>query len=421
MPAAEHSLSNLLFVLAALLLLTKVMGDLVQRVGQPAVLGELLAGVVLGPSLIGVLDPHDPILAAMAELGVLILLFQIGLHTDVRAILRVGAPAVMVGIAGVVVPFVGGYATAIALGLGEITAVVCGAALTATSIGISARVLADLGQLDTREGLIVLGAAVFDDVIGLITLSVVGGVAAGGVLTLTGVSRISAMALGFLAAALILGGFLAPRMVRLFSHLRVPGAIGTMSLAFALLLAGAAAESGSAMILGAFAAGLVLYPTSQAKPIERATTTIGHFFVPIFFAVVGASIDLKALADPHALQVGGLLGVVAILGKLVSGFAPWWFKGNRLLIGVAMIPRGEVGLIFAQMGRMTGALDEGLFSAVVLVVMVTTFVAPLWLGILGKGATRKEGDRSGLSELVSGPERRPRVEKPALDDQGAGT
>lgn len=401
----DHGLGGLLAALAAILILTRIAGDLTQRIGQPAVLGELLAGVLLGPSLLGWVNPGDPTLYAMAELGILVLLFQIGLHTDLKAILRVGGPAVMVGLVGVVAAFAGGYFVANALGVHGISAVVCGAALTATSIGISARVLSEIGQLDTDEGRIVLGAAVLDDVIGLIMLSVVSALATGGVLTLAGVSRIAAVAVGFLVAALILGGRFAPLMVRFFSRIRVPGAIGTMSLAFALLLAAAATAAGSAMIIGAFAAGLILYVTPQAKPIEKAVTTIGHFFVPIFFAVVGASIDLASLANTHVLLTGGALCVVAIVGKVVSGFAPWWFRGHHMLIGVAMVPRGEVGLIFAQMGLATGALDEGLFSAVILMVMVTTFVAPPWLAWLGRGRDRHQRDPSGLNELVSGEDR----------------
>jgi Kef-type K+ transport system membrane component KefB len=392
MPLPEHTLSALLAVLAAILVLTQVMGHLVQRLGQPAVLGELLAGVFLGPSLLHWLDPRDPILFALGELGVLILLFQIGLHTDLRAILRLGAAAAMVGITGVVLPFAGGYVAAVALGFPEVTAIVCGAALTATSIGISARVLSDLGQLDTSEGLIVLGAAVFDDVIGLVMLSVVGALAAGGALDAAGVAKIGAMAVGFLAATLLVGSRVVPFLVRFFSHLRVPGAVGTLSLAFALLLGALAAESGSAMILGAFAAGLLLYPTPQARPIERAATTMGHFFVPVFFAVIGASVNLGALLDPTVLVTGALLAVVAVLGKLASGYAAWWHRGPKLMIGVSMIPRGEVGLIFAQMGLVTGALSQGLFSAVVLVVMVTTFVAPLWLGLLRRGGRPLDPD-----------------------------
>src|SRR5688500_13822212 len=188
MPDA-HSMPHLLLVLAALLATTKLFGALAQRVGQPAVLGELLAGVLLGGSVLGLLDPGDPVIHALSELGVIVLLFEIGLHTDLRAMARVAGTATTVGVVGVILPFVLGYYAASAiLGFGQIASLVCGAALTATSIGISARVLSDLGQLNTREGQVVLGAAVLDDIIGLIVLSVVTSMVLGGTWTLAGIA-----------------------------------------------------------------------------------------------------------------------------------------------------------------------------------------------------------------------------------------
>ncbi len=391
----------LLIALVGVLFTAKVLGDLFQRMGQSAVLGELLGGVLLGPSLIGILNPADPVVFSLAELGLLILLFEIGLHTDLRSIVRVGAPATAVGLAGVIFPFAGGYLAMAAMGITGLTAIVICAALTATSIGISARVLADLGQLDTREGSIVLGAAVLDDVIGLILLSVVSGVAAGGTVTFAGAATTTAIAVGFLVAAIVVGLWSANWLLKMVSRMRVTGALGALSLAFALTFAVLADKAGSAMIIGAFAAGLVLHATPSRREIERAITRLGHVFVPIFFASVGAAIDLGALADPQVLLIGGVLSVVAILGKLVAGFAPLGFTGHKMLVGVAMVPRGEVGLIFAQMGFATGALDAGLFGAVVLMVMVTTFVAPPWLGRLAQqGVSARQ--RGGLTDLVAG-------------------
>lgn len=394
-------MAHLLFVLAVLLIAARIAGELANRIGQPAVLGELLVGVVLGSSLFGILDPTDSILHTLSELGVIILLFKIGLHTNLREILAVGAPAAVVGVVGVVLPFVGGYFTATALGLASLPAIVAGAALTATSIGISARVLSDLGQLETPEGRIVLGAAILDDVVGLVILSVVTGLAAGGVLTVAGVSRTAGMAVGFLVAALVVGRLVAPWLMRWVSRFRVEGALGSIALAFAFALAALAANAGSAMIIGAFAAGVILHETPQAKTVEKATTALGYFFVPVFFLTVGAAINVRALGDAHVLLVGGALCLVAIITKLLAGYAPWWITARRNVIGVAMIPRGEVGLIFAQMGLATGTLDEGLFSAVILMVMVTTFIAPPWLTALA-GRRPPTPDTSGLDELVFG-------------------
>src|SRR5215212_8572164 len=301
-----HDFSSLLLSLVAVLVATKVLGELAQRVDQPSVLGELVAGVLLGGSVLGLLDPNDPTLSALAQLGVVVLLFEIGLHTDLRALARVGKPATVVALVGVALPFALGYAAARAMGFGTVPALVGGAALTATSIGISARVLSDLGRLDTPEGQIVLGAAVLDDVVGLIILAVITGVVGGEAVTAVGVVRTASVALGFVAIAIVLGTLTIPRLFRLVERVRGTGTLGIIALAFAFGLAYLADVAGSALIVGAFAAGLVLHPTPQRREIEAATKSLGHFFVPIFFASVGASVDLRALADGHALALGGL-------------------------------------------------------------------------------------------------------------------
>lgn len=410
MPDASH-FQQLLGVLVALLVTTKLFGELVQRAGQPAVLGELLAGVLLGGSALGIVDPSEPVLHALSEIGVLILLFEIGLHTDLRALARVGGTALTVGTVGVVLPFALGYVVASALGLPPLAATVAAAALTATSIGISARVLSDLGQLDTPEGQVVLGAAVLDDVIGLVILSVVGSLAAGGAVTALGVSRTAGVAVGFVLGALLLGRLVVPPLFRLFSRLRSAGTLAVLGIALAFALAWIAQLVGSATIIGAFAAGLVLHDTPQRAEIEEATTTVGHVIVPVFFAVVGAAVDVRALLDPTTLVVGGALIAVAIVGKFAAGYAPFWFAGRKALVGTAMIPRGEVGLIFAQMGLASGVLTPALFSAVALMVMATTFVAPPVLARLAAGGAagaapsprvrRAVGD-GGIDDLVFG-------------------
>ncbi len=403
------SFEHLLLVLVATIVATKLFGELAQRIGQPSVLGELLAGVVLGASVLGVFDPSDHALHAFAELGILILLFQIGLHTNLRALARVGSTALVVGIVGIVLPFGGGVAVARALGVEWLPTLVIGAALTATSIGISARILSDLGSLNTPEGQVVLGAAVFDDVIGLVMLSVVAGVVGGTELSVAGVARTALVAIGFVVVAVGIGGVATPPLFRMVERIRMTGALGVIALAFALLLAWLAEQSGSAMIIGAFAAGLILHPTAQRDEIERSATQLGFFFVPIFFASVGASLDLKALLTPEALLLGGSLVVVGVFGKIAAGFAPWWFKGNRLLVGVAMVPRGEVGLIFAQLGLAAGVLAGPRFGALMLMVAVTTLITPPLLGgiVRRRKPNREDGpDQTGVDDLVAGSHRR---------------
>lgn len=400
-------MAHLLLTLVVVLVATKLLGELAQRAGQPAVLGELIAGVLLGVSLFGILDPHDPVIHALSQLGVLILLFEIGLHTDLRELIGVGSAATVVGLVGVLIPFVLGYFVAHLLGLGVLPAIVCGASLTATSIGISARVLSDLGQLETREGQVVLGAAVLDDVVGLIILSVVSALVAGEAVSAGSVALNTVVSIGFIVAALLIGSRLVPPLFRIIEQVETTGALGILALAFAFALAWLASVSHSAPIIGAFAAGLVLHRTPQRQEIERRVATLGHFFVPIFFAAVGAAVDVRTLADGRVALIAGALIAVALAGKYAAGFAPWWFEGRKSLIGVAMIPRGEVGLIFAQMGLTSGVLDVSLFSAIALMVMVSTLVTPPVLGALTRGAARVPGVRDrpgdgGIDDLVAG-------------------
>jgi Kef-type K+ transport system membrane component KefB len=400
-----HFLGLLVIVLAS----AKVMGALAQRIGQPAVLGELLAGALLGTSVLGVVDPHQETFHIMAEIGVVVLLFEIGLETDLRKLLRLGGPAAAVAVVGVALPFAMGYGVCYALGLKHIVAVVAGASLTATSVGITARVLAELGRLQDAESQIILGAAVLDDVLGLIILAVVEGLAAGKPVTLTGIVVIAAIAFGFLAVALLLGGLVVPRIFRLLDRFKAPGTVAMQAVILAFGLAWLAHSAGSALIIGSFAAGLLLSGTEHAEEAERGVAHLGHFFVPLFFVGVGAAVDVRTLnpldpANRPTLVLGGLLIAVAVMGKFLAGFAPFWFKGKKSVIGVGMIPRGEVGLIFAQKGLNAKVLSAGQFSAITLMVMVTTFLAPPLLKMLlptGRVQPPAPPRPEGIEDLVT--------------------
>ena len=370
------SVERLLLLLATILVSAKVLGELAERIGQPAVIGELVAGVLLGPSVFGFVDPTLPVLHLFAEIGVILLLFTIGLETDLKRLMSVGGAAAAVAVVGVALPFVFGYFVSRALGLDLLPAIVAGAALTATSVGITARVFADLGKLRSVEGQVVLGAAVIDDVIGLIILAVVVDLVAGNPPSVGGVLRTTAVAFGFLAAAIVLGRYIIPPAFKVIAKAGKAHTLATMALALAFLLAVAASELGSALIVGAFAAGLVLAPTEQAHEIERGVIRLANVFVPIFFVAVGAAVDVRTFASRDAAFVGVALTVVAILGKFAAGYAPVWVRANKHLIGIGMIPRGEVGLIFAQTGLTAGVLTSGTFSALMLMVLVTTFMAP---------------------------------------------
>jgi len=398
-------------LLVVMLGTAKVLGALAQRIGQPAVLGELVAGVVLGRSVLGLVDPQTDVLHLFAELGVIILLFEIGLETNLRQLLQVGGAATVVALVGVALPFAFGYLVCWLLGFATLVAVVAGAALTATSVGITARVLADLNHLQAPESHIILGAAVLDDVLGLIILAVVTGLTAGETLTGLGVATTAVLAFGFLGGTLLVGRLIViPSFIRAIRRIDLPGTLTMLAVMLAFGLAWLASVVGSAMIIGAFAAGLLLRDTPQAQEIERGVAHLGHFFVPLFFVTVGAAVDVGVLnplepGNRPTLLMGSLLIMVAVLGKFLAGYAPVWFTGNKNVIGVGMIPRGEVGLIFAQTGLASGVLSLPLFSAVTLMVLVTTFMAPPLLKyLLPSGPqTPPPPAPEGIEELVTKP------------------
>ena len=316
-------------------------------------------------------------------MGVLILLFEIGLESSLGELLKVGPQSIAVAVAGMIFPFLLGGLVMLLLGSSSITAIFIGATLTATSIGITARVLSDMGKIGSAEAKIIIGAAVIDDILGLVVLAVVKGLATQGQVSAAGVIRVTLLAIGFFATALLLGRLAAPWLVRVASAMKVRGVLLVSSLSFAFILAIAAHAVGSATIVGAFAAGLVLAQTDRKVSIEERVKPLSDFFVPIFFASVGAAVDVRFLnpLDParrRGLGIAALLLAAALLGKFASGFFARK-KGEKLrrrAIGVGMIPRGEVGLVFAGIGLSTGVVTSDAYSAIVAVVILTTFLAP---------------------------------------------
>jgi Kef-type K+ transport system membrane component KefB len=394
----DLSVPSLFLVLAAMLIAAKLLGELAERIGQPAVLGELVAGVLLGGSILGIVPAEGPVaevVTVLAQLGVVLLLFEIGLETDLREMFRVGTASLAVATVGVVLPFVLGFAYwayvphAAGGGTTDLTtaAIFVGATLTATSVGITARVLSDLGQMGSQEAKIIIGAAVIDDVLGLVILSVVSGMAAGVSMPALGILRVFAVAVGFLIVALLVGRFVMPGLFDLVVRMRVRYVLLVFAFAFALGLAAVASAAGSALIIGAFAAGIILSGTNQFDTIEREVRPVASIFAPIFFVSVGASVNLRLL-DPTRPGAASLLGVaaaltlLAIVGKIAAGWAAPWARFRRVVVGVGMVPRGEVGLIFADIGRRAGILNEAVFGAMLLMVMATTFVAPPGLKLL---------------------------------------
>jgi Kef-type K+ transport system membrane component KefB len=378
--------SSLLWSLIVIYAAARLMGELAARLGQSPVLGELIAGVLVGSSVLGLVHETE-ILKLLGEIGVMLLLFEVGLESDLQSFLKVGPSAAFVAVIGVTAPFVLGYAVASAFGLSALKAVFVGATLTATSVAISARVLSDLGGLKTPEGNIILGAAVLDDVLGLVILSAMVGLAEAGAVSWLTVARTAGLAVVFLVAAIVLGIRYAHQFSRLVNQMNTRGSLVIASLTFALLLGYLAEELRVAAIVGAFAAGLVLARTEHQAHIEERLKPVTDVFVPIFFVMVGAAVDLSVLNpfEPDSrpiLLLAVALTIVAVLGKLVSGVGVMGQKARRWVVGLGMLPRGEVGLIFAGVGLSSRIIAEAEYGAIVAVVIITTFLSPILLRLV---------------------------------------
>ena len=408
-------LAGVLLSLITVFLAAKVGGELCARLNLPAVLGELIGGVVVGVSALHLivfpeggtepasalmnviqmtagLDPESlslvfsgesEALSVLAELGVIILLFEIGLESDLKELIRVGPQAAVVAVIGVVAPFVAGTAGLVLFfGIGTIPAVFAGAALTATSIGITAKVLAEMQKLSSTEGQIIIGAAGLVDVLGSIVLAVVASLAKTGEIEITNVIYLVLGAAAFLIGSIFIGRLLSPLFVSLVDQLQTRGQLIISSLIFAFVLSYIAAAIQLETILGAFAAGLILAETTKRRELEEQITPIADMLVPVFFVTVGARTDISVLnplepANREGLIIALFLVVVAIIGKTITGFAVFGQPGiNRLAVGFGMIPRGEVGLVFAGVGAASGVLSESLDAAIIVMVIVTTFIAP---------------------------------------------
>ncbi len=384
------TLGQLLASLLIIYISSKVGGELALRLKQPAVLGELVAGLVVGVSGLHLIDPTQPVLLLLAQVGVTLLLFEIGLESDLRSLLKLGPQALAVALVGMALPFALGYgAIKLTTGAPDLLAVFIGATATATSIGISAKVLSDLGYLQRPEGQIILGAAVIDDILGVVVLSVVAGIAKGGSLEWGEVARIVLSSLGFLVGAIVIGNWFIPFFLKTVRWLRTRGDLITASLVFAFALAWIAEQVGSAAIIGAFAAGLVLAKTDKRHDLEQQLRPITDFFLPVFFITVGAGVNLALLANQEALFLALTLIATAVLGKLVCGWAAFGIPANKWIIGAGMVPRGEVGLVFASVGLSTGVLFGRYHTAVVMMVIFTTFLGPLLLSWMLRGQRTK--------------------------------
>ncbi|MEE2880547.1 MAG: cation:proton antiporter [Chloroflexota bacterium] len=411
---------TLLIQLAVIIAAAKFAGEITARfLKLPTVLAELGIGVLIGPFALGALPipgfgPLFPVslingipaaipvsseLFAIAQIGSVILLFAIGLETNLRQFLKYAGPATAVAVGGIILPFALGSGATVLFGFADSLlsseALFMGAIMTATSVGITARVLADLKSLDRPEGVTILAAAVVDDVLGILVLTVIVGASATSSFSTGALGIVAIKAVGFWLGLTAIGIWAAPYIERLVNKFRTPGAGLVITLSLAFLAAGAAELAGLAFIIGAFSVGLALSATELAHKVEKELSSIIQFMVPIFFVVMGMLVDVSSMMN--AVVFGIVLSVLAILSKLLGSGALALVTGFNLLgstrIGVGMIPRGEVALIIAGIGLSQGIISQNLFGVSIMMTIITTLIAPILLVPLLRNQSR--GTRKG--------------------------
>lgn len=373
--------STFLLDIAIILIFAKAFGEIMNRLRLPSVVGELLAGVVLGYSVLNWIDPKVEVLYLLAEMGAVLLLFEIGLEMNMRELLKAGLLSVWVGTLGVVFPFLLGWLISSLFKYSLLESLFMGGVLTATSVGITARVLRDFGWLRSREANIIMGAAVLDDVLALLLLTLLVEMKEGRA-SLSYVAGSLLTAMLFLGITLSLGWRVTPFMMRFLGNLRARGGLYGGVIVFLVLLSLLAEEVGLAPIVGAFAAGLLLSQTEGVLHIRRDIVPLADFLTPFFFVIMGAQMQV-GMMDPSSFLLGFCLLMVAFLGKILPGvFLPTKEKLRRWIVGVGMVPRGEVGLVFASLALGAGIFPPALYAVAVLVVMLVTLISPVILQIL---------------------------------------
>lgn len=377
-----------------LLLTARLFAELAVRLAVPSVIGELLAGIVLGPSLLGWLSPHQ-ILRLLAEIGIILLLFEVGLETDVRRLLRAGRHSLIVAFAGFILPFVLGFLLSrLVLGIELLPSLFVGGTLTATSIGVTVRVLTDLGRHQSHEGQVVLGAAVLDDILGVILLGLLYEFSIAGGVSVANAGKVM-LFIGIFFALATPSAKLLSLVIHHFDEVSdIPGLIPTSIVSLVLFFAWLAHALGAPELLGGFAAGLALSrrfflpfgiairtEKAFAEAVEEQMKPIIRLFTPIFFVLVGLSLNLREVdwSSPYIWGLSLSLTAVAVAGKLAGGFLAGEGWPKALAIGIAMTPRGEVGLVFAELGRVSGILDNELYTGLVIAIALTTLLTPFAL------------------------------------------
>lgn len=377
--------TKLLFTLFVMFVAAKLLAELFERLRQPAVAGEILAGVLIGPSVLNWVQPSE-LTATLSEIGVIFLLFFVGLETKPADIFRVGLRAMMVAILGVLFPFVAGYALCYWWGQTNIEAIFVGAAMVATSVGITARVLGQMKVLSAETSRIILGAAVIDDILGLLILAVVSSMAKGGV-NYTQITMTAALAIGFTLLIALVGARTVNKIRHRVERLRVGQSYLVFGLSVCLGLGLIASYIGVAAIIGAFLAGMALSESAEGTDMPLQAEAVTEFLLPFFLTSIGMQLNLSAMANGSVITLAILITLLACVTKVLGcGLAVFQLGGKRALqVGVGMMPRGEVGIVVAQIGLGLGSIGDAAYGVVLVMAIATTLIAPPLLVPLFKG------------------------------------
>ena len=380
-PAGGHL--DFLVTLFVMLVAAKLMAEIFERLNQPSVVGEILAGVLIGQSVLGLVSPSE-MTATMAEIGVIFLLFTVGLETKPSSIFRVGTKALVVAFLGVAVPFICGYLLMRAWGSSNVESMFIGTAMVATSVGITARVLGQLGLLDHDTSRIILGAAIIDDILGLLILAMVSSVAEGKIDYLE-IALTAGLAIGFTLFVAFVGAPAVTRIAPKIDNLKVENSFFVFGLVLCLGLSVAASYIGVAAIIGAFLAGMALAEATEDQPtMHKQMSGVTEFLVPFFLVSIGMQLKLDVFRDPSVLVLTALVTLVAIVTKLIGGGAGVLSMGWRQAgqVGMGMVPRGEVGIVVAQIGLALAVINDAIFAVVLFMAVATTLIAPPFLKML---------------------------------------
>ncbi|MGE0132649.1 MAG: cation:proton antiporter [Blastocatellales bacterium] len=390
---ASAETGQLLFTLFVMYVAAKLAAEIFERLKQPAVAGEIIAGVIIGPGALALVAPTE-LTGALSEIGVIFLLFLVGLETKPADIFGVGARAMLVAVSGVIVPFIFGYLIMLAWGGARIEAIFVGAAMVATSVGITARVLGQMGLLSLETSRIILGAAVIDDILGLLILAVVSSLAKGSV-NYTEIATTAALAIGFTLLILFVGARAVNRLRPKVENLKVGQSYLVFGLALCLGLALVATYIGVAAIIGAFLAGMALSESAEGTDMPHQVEAVTEFLLPFFLVNIGMQLKLDAFMNRNVIILAIVITILAVVSKLIGcGVAAWPMgKKKAMQIGMGMVPRGEVGIVVAQIGLSLHSVSDAVYGVVLFMAVATTLIAPPFLVRLFKDETRVDEEQ----------------------------